>query len=293
MQSREALGLILGLIAVVVFGATLPMTRLAVGDLGPWFLTLARASGAGLIAVTVLLSLRRKPPRRQFGQLFLAAVLLVGGFPGLTGVAMQSVPAAHGGIVVGVLPLATIVAAALIDGERPSAGFWGCGIAGAALVVAFAVRHGTGPVAAGDLLLILAVACAAAGYTISGRLSRTMPGWEVISWTLVITLPVTLPATILLWPGPDRQVAASSWAALAYLAAMSMYLGFVAWNAGMALGGIARVSQVQLLQTFVTLAIAALILSERFDAETIGFALAVVAIVFLGRKFRIAPHGSK
>ncbi|MBV9244762.1 MAG: DMT family transporter, partial [Methylobacteriaceae bacterium] len=148
-------------------------------------------------------------------------------------------------------------------------------------------------VAAGDLLLILAVACAAAGYTISGRLSRTMPGWEVISWTLVITLPVTLPATILLWPGPDRQVAASSWTALAYLAAMSMYLGFVAWNAGMALGGIARVSQVQLLQTFVTLAIAALILGERFDAETIGFALAVVAIVFLGRKFRIASHGSK
>jgi drug/metabolite transporter (DMT)-like permease len=290
MRSRETLGLLLGLTGVVIFGGSLPMTRYAVVALDPWFITVARAAIAGLAAVIVILALRRPlPDRAAWPKLALASLLLVGGFPGFTGIAMTTVPASHGGVVVGLLPLATAAASALLMRERPSVAFWICGIAGAGLVILFALLHGGAEgFAAGDALLLLAVASAAVGYTLSASLSRTMPGWEVISWCVILALPVTIPATIWLWPADTVSIGWDIWAALAYLGLMSMYFGFFFWNAGMAMGGVARVSQTQLLQTFVTLGIAAVLNGETIDGATLAFAVAVVLVVMIGRRTRIA-----
>jgi drug/metabolite transporter (DMT)-like permease len=287
---RETLGFLLGFVGVVIFGATLPATRLAVVSFDPWFITFARASGAALPAVVLLAVLRRPFPRGHGLLLAIVALTLIVGFPGFSSLAMVSVPAAHGGVVLGVLPLATAAAAVIVNGERPSPAFWLLALIGAGLVTAFALRDNASGFAAGDIWLAAAAASAALGYAISGRLARQMPGWEVISWALLIALPLAAPVTALLWQPAYLAAPDSHWAALGYLAAFSMFLGFFAWNAGLALGGVARVSQVQLLQPFVTLAISAAILGEAVSGEMLGFALAVSAIVLLGRKARIGGY---
>jgi drug/metabolite transporter (DMT)-like permease len=281
---RETLGLMLGFLGVVIFGGTLPSTRLAVADLAPWFVTMGRAAVAGLMALAVLLFLRRPLPQKaQRRDFAIVALCLVIGFPGFAGLAMQTVPASHGGIVLGILPLATALCAAIFAGERPSPGYWICGVIGAALVVGFALRDSGMQLVLGDIYLFLAVVVCSVGYAFSGRLSRQMPGWEVISWALVLALPVTVMASLWLMPADLSSVRLSAWLGFGYAAVMSMYLGFFAWNAGLALGGVARVSQVQLLQTFVTLAIAAVVLDEVIDLSTAAFAVAVVGVVLLGR----------
>jgi drug/metabolite transporter (DMT)-like permease len=288
LRSTETLGLLLGLVGVVIFGGTLPLTRIAVAELDPWFVTAGRAAVAGLIALIVLVALRRPiPSPRAFLRIAGAALMLVGGFPTFSGFAMKLVPASHGGVVLGVLPLATAVVGAIVSRERPSAAFWASAVLGAAIVVAFSLRDGGGRFEIGDLLLICAVASAAIGYVLSAELARTMPGWEVISWAVLIALPVTLPLAI--WTGPPHvaSVSLGAWLSFLYLGVMSQYLGFFAWNAGLALGGVARVSQVQLLQTFVTLAVAALLNRERVDVVTWLSAVAVVGVVMLGRRARV------
>ena len=287
-MSRETLGLLLGFVGVCIFAGTLPFTRIAVEALDPWFVTAGRAAFSGLLAGAALIALRRPlPHRRSVAKIALACLLVVGGFPALIALAMTSVEASHGGVVLGVVPLATAAVSAWTTGERPSIGFWLAAVAGAALVAGFALRDGGGGFAAGDLLLAGAVLCAAFGYSVSGELTRGMAGWEVISWVLVIGLPVSLPLTILLWPSSPAAVPAAGWIGFAYVTVMSQYIGFFFWNAGLALGGIARVSQVQLLQTFVTLLIAAALNGERVDALTWLVAVLVVALVFAGRRARI------
>jgi drug/metabolite transporter (DMT)-like permease len=289
-SSRENLGLLLGFVAVVIFGGTFPATRIAVAVLDPWFVTAARVGFSGLGAALLLGALRRPlPPRADWPALAVVALCLVIAFPVLTAFAMVTVPAAHAGIVLGILPLATVATAALLAGERPSAGFWLLGTCGAALVIVYAVRNGgAGELAAGDLLLIGATAVNAIGYTLSARLSLRMPAWEVISWALAISLPIFGPATLLLWPSDAATVSATAWASVFYVALLPQFLAFFAWNAGLAIGGIARVSQIQLLQTFVTVALAAWINAEPVDLETVLFAAAVVGTVMLGRRMRVA-----
>jgi drug/metabolite transporter (DMT)-like permease len=283
-MSRETLGYLLGVLGVLIFGATLPATRLAVADLAPWFVTTGRAAVAGLLALAVLAALRRPfPPRDLRLDLVLASAALVVGFPGLIGLAMQTVPASQGGVVLGILPLATAIAGAAFAGDRPPWAFWAWGVAGAGLVLAFTLRESGLALSSGSAYLLAAVAVTGLGYVFSARVSRRMPGWETISWCCVIALPATLPAALLLWPPDIGAVRASAWAGFAYVAVMSQYIGFFAWNAGLAMGGVARVSQTQLLQTFVTLAVSAALLGERIDAATIVFAVAVVAVVLAGR----------
>lgn len=287
-REQESLGLLLGLLGVAIFAATLPLTRLAVPSLGPEFLTSARALIAGLLAAGLLLAGRRPPPRPQLPRLFVAALCLAVGFPGFSSFAMRSLPAAHGGVVIGVLPLATVVVAALIARERPSPSFWACALLGAVLVGGFALHRGGGALQWGDGLLLLAIGSAALGYTLSAQLSREMPARDVISWIVVIALPVSAPLTWLYRPAEPALVPLFAWACLAYLGAMSMFLGFFAWNAALALGGVARVSQTQLAQPFITIGLSALLLGERIDVETIVFAALVVGLVFAARKLRIA-----
>jgi drug/metabolite transporter (DMT)-like permease len=283
-------GLTLGALAVVLFGASLPATRLAVSALDPWFVTVARGAGAGLAAASVLLTLRRAVPWRDLPLLAAIAFCLVVGFPGLMAVAMRTVASAHGGVILGLLPMATAVAAIFVAGERPSPFFWTMSVLGAALVVAFSMREGLLVPVAGDLLLFAAVAICGTGYALAGTLSRRMPGWEVISWAVVLSLPVLLPLTFLLRPDDASSVPTANWTALAYLALVSQYLGFFLWNSALALGGVARIGQVQLLQPFATLLIAALLLGEVIDLHMVLFALAVVVVVALGIRAKVAAR---
>jgi drug/metabolite transporter (DMT)-like permease len=288
-SKREQLGYLLGFAGVAIFAGSLPATRLAVSALSPWFVTSARAAIAGLCALALLLVLRRPlPPRETWPSIALIVLGVVFGFPFFTALAMQTVPAAHGGVVLGILPLATAAAAVVMTHEKPGMGFWIAGLVGAALVVAFAVtRGGSLSLSPGDAQLVLAIISAAIAYTASGALTRSMPGWEVISWVLVVSLPLSLLACVLTFPENLAAVPAEAWLGLLYSAVMAQWMGFFFWNAGLAMGGIAHVSQVQLLQPFVTVGLAALVNRERIDLQTILFAAAVVATVAVGMRMRV------
>lgn len=290
---RDGFGLLLGLVGVTIFGGTVPATRIAVAGLDPFFITAGRAAVAGLMAATILLVLRRAwPSARQFRLMVLAGLLMVLGFPSLMALGLQTVPAAHAGVVLGIMPLTTAAAASLILGERPSPRFWFFAVLGTVVVVAFALRDGGGRFDIGDLYLLAAGILSSTGYVYSGALSREMPGWEVICWILLIALPLSLPVALWLAPAAPALVPARCWAGFAYVSVFSMFLGFFAWNAGMGLAGVARVSQMQLLQIFVTLGLSATVNGEPVDLLTVAAAVLVVAIVAMGRKAQVAgPAG--
>jgi drug/metabolite transporter (DMT)-like permease len=278
--SRERLGLLLGFVGMAIFGGTLPATRIAVSAIDPMAVTALRSAIAGLASLALLIVLRRPFPPRMLRFQLMTTMLCVGiMFPLLMALAVRTVDAAHGGVVLGALPIGTALVAVLITHERPKPLFWIASLAGAGLVVAFALRQGGGALSAGDLLLFAAVAVSAIGYAFSGRLAAQMPGWEVISWALVFGLPISLPAAVLTMPADLSQIAPKPWLALCYIALFSQWIGFFAWNAGLAMGGIARVSQMQLLQPFVTFALAAFFNGETITPQIVLFALAVVATV--------------
>jgi drug/metabolite transporter (DMT)-like permease len=294
--SRERLGLLLGFIGMAIFGGTLPATRIAVAEIDPIALTSLRTAIAGLCSLALLLVLRRPlPPRALWLQLVIAMLCVAILFPLLMSMGMQRVDASHGGVVLGVLPIATALAAVAITHERPRPLFWIASVAGAALVVAFSLREGGGAFSTGDLLLFAAVAVSAIGYAFSGRLTSQMPGWEVISWILVIGLPLSIPAAVLTMPHDVGQIALRPWLGLLYVALFSQWIGFFAWNAGLAMGGIARVSQIQLLQPFVTFALAAFFNDETITLQILLFAAAVVVTVAISTRTRasVAPAPSK
>ena len=288
-------GLWLGLLGIVIFSVTLPMTRLAVGtadapQMSGVFIAMGRAVVAAGLSGFFLLATRAPLPQRQhWGALTMTAGGVVFGFPLFTSLAMRYVEAVHASVIVGVLPLATAAVGALLHRQRPSFGFWLCAAVGSAMVVAFAILRSGGGTGLGihmaDVLLLAAMLCAAVGYGYGGRLSQHMRAEHVICWALVLSLPLTLPLAWLSWPA--LPVKASAWGAFAYVAVFSMWLGFFAWYRGLALGGTVRVSQVQLVQPFLSMLVSVPLLGEQLDAVTVGFGLAVIATVFIGKKMPV------
>lgn len=290
-RRAELKGYLLGFIGVLVFGTTIPMTRMAVAELDPWLVTIGRALVASVLAALTLLVTRpRVPERAEWGRFAVYAFAAVLAFPLLLGFAMQHAPASHGGIVLGATPLLTAMVSVAFAGERPSLAFWVTGFAGLATVVVYTLLSGAG--AAGfhwaDILLALTAISGAFNYTFGGELSRRRSGWEVICWALVFSVPALL---VLLWwlaPPINWSAGPRAWAGFAFVSLFSMFLGFFAWNKGLALGGISKVSQVQLIQPFVALAGAWALLGERVGPLELGFAGLVVLIVALGRRTRVA-----
>ena len=284
----ETRGLWLGLLGVVIFAMTLPMTRLAVGpaddpQLPPLFVTAGRAAFAGLLAAVYLIVTRAPRPRAELVPTFYVSALgTVVGFPLFIGLALRHVDAMHAAVVTGLMPLATAVAAAMWFRQRPSNAFWACASAGCALVVAFALVQGSGRLTLADALLLGAVASTAMGYVAGAQLASQMRAEQVICWVLVLSLPLTLP--VAWWSWPAQPVRAASWGGFAYVTLFSMWLGFFAWYRGLALGGTVRVSQVQLVQPFLSLLFAVPVLGERLEPLTVAFALAVIATVFVGKR---------
>jgi len=273
-----------GLLGVVVFSLTLPMTRVAVAELPPLLIGLGRALVAAVPAIVLLaLTRSRLPDRREWPGVVLAAAGVVAGWPMASTLAMQTVPASHGAIFNGLLPLSTAAFAAWRSGERPSMGFWLWALAGAALVTGYAMRQGHGALQPGDLWLLLAVLLGGMGYAEGARVSRTLGGWRTICWALAISapfllLPVSWMASRASLPSHDALYAC------AYLAFGSMFLGFFAWYRGLAVGGIARVGQIQLIQPFLTVLAAAAFFKEAVEPSTFLFAAAVIAIIAGGRR---------
>ena len=275
-----------GLMGVVIFSGSLPATRLALQDFDPLFLTFARACIAGVLALAiVLLRSERWPQGRQWLSLAVVALGVVVGFPLLTALALQHVTSAHSIVFVGLLPLATAVFGVLRGGERPRPVFWVFSLMGSALVAGFAFREGVTAAPLGDALMLLAIVLCGLGYAEGGRLARTMGGWQVISWALVLSLPIMMLAMLRWWPGQWTGVRLASWLSLAYVALFSMFLGFVFWYRGLAQGGIAAIGQLQLLQPFLGLALAAWLLHEPVSAAMLVVTVAVVLCVAGAKKF--------
>ncbi|WP_425146216.1 DMT family transporter [Deinococcus sp.] len=273
-------------LGVVCFSLTLPATRLAVPQFGSYTVGFGRAVIAGALALALLLIRReRLPAREHWLGLGLVALGVVFGFPVFTSLALRSVPAAHGAVVVGLLPAATAVAAVLLAREQPRPAFWVVCALGVAAVLIFAAVTGAGQFQIGDVYMLLAVGFAAVGYAEGGRLARVMDGWRVISWALVLALPVAILA-VLLAPWPAQWPSWTAWIAFGYVAVVSMFLGFFAWYRGLALGGVARAGQTQLVQPVLTVVWSALLLGERLDARTVLAALFVVACAGLSRLTR-------
>ncbi|MBN8514595.1 MAG: DMT family transporter [Candidatus Accumulibacter sp.] len=287
-MTGEAKGMWLGLLGVAAFSLTLPATRVAVASLSPLFVGMGRVVVAALpAAIYLLLNRRGWPSRKQFKSLVVVALGVAFGFPVLSALAMREVDASHAGIMLGVLPLATAAAGAAFSGERPSAGFWAMALLGSLLVVAFSLKEGGGSVNWADMALLAAVASAAIGYAEGTRLTRSLGGVQVISWAVVIAAPVLLiPAGV--FAPVSVAVPLEAWLAFLYVSLVSQFLGFIPWCRGLALGGIARVGQTQLLQPFFTLAAAALFLSESVDALALVIAVLVCLTVAVGRKMRVA-----
>jgi drug/metabolite transporter (DMT)-like permease len=286
--TSERLGWWLGLLGVTIFAMTLPMTRLAVGDqsapqLSPLFVVAGRAALAALLSLAFLLAVRAPRPRgSDWKMLALSGLGTVIGYPLFLGLALRRVDAMHAAVITGVLPLATALVAALVLRQRPSSGFWACAVGGCTLVILFAWQAGGGGLQWADLLLLCAVVSAAYGYVIGARLAAKSSAEQVICWVLVISLPLTAPVMLFTWP--TQGVSTGAWVGFGYVTLFSMWLGFFAWYRGLALGGTMRVSQVQLLQPFLSMLFAVPVAGERLDAVTLLFALAVMATVLLGRK---------
>lgn len=279
-----------GLLGVAIFSLTLPMTRLVVGHMDPLLVGLGRALLAALPAALWLIATgSRKPTPAEWRGIALSACGIVVGWPLASTLAMQSVPAAHGAVFNGLLPLSTALFAAWRAGERPARGFWVWAVAGAVLVTGFALAQGHGSLQTGDLWLALAVVLDGLGYAEGARVARTLGGARTICWTLVACAPLLAAPVGWLAAAQGELPAPGVLAAFAYLAFFSMFLGFFAWFRGLASGGIARVGQVQLLQPFLSVVAAAACFGEDVPASTWFFAVAVVAVITCGRR---AAQGS-
>ena len=298
---HENLGLWLGFLGIVIFALTLPMTRMATGtvdapQMSPWFVTWARAALAGVLSGIYLLAVRApRPTPSQRGPLLLSLVGNVVGYPLLLGWALRHVTASHAAVITSLMPLATAAAAAWLMHQRARLGFWVFAALGSALVAVYSLLrasqmgHGFG-LSWADTLLVGAVVAGSLGYVAGAKVTASLGAEKVISWVCVMALPITLPGAWLTWP--EHAIAPSAWLALVYVGVFSMWAGFFAWFRGLSLGGPLRVSQLQLLQPFITILAAVPLLGESLDAMTLGFALLVVTTVFMGRRMANTPKSN-
>jgi len=275
-----------GLTGVVIFSGSLPATRIAVGGLSPLFLTSARAAIAAALGALLLAAARqRRPAAADLLPLAVVSLGVVVGFPLLTALALQTITAARSIVFVGLLPLATALFAVVRAGERPQAPFWLFSSLGAAVVAGFALANGGNGAAAGDAAMLGAILLCGLGYAEGARLSRRLGGWQVISWALLIAAPLAIVTAVVTRPADFATVSPAAWIGLGYVSVFSMLVGFVFWYRGLARGGIAGVGQLQLLQPFLGLALAAALLDETVAWPMAAATGAVVGCVALARRF--------
>lgn len=285
-MERSASGWVNGLIGVIIFSGSLPATRVAVQAFDPVFLTVIRAAIAGILGLGLLVAFReRRPGRGDLVSLVIVALGVVVGFPLLSALALQYVTSAHSIVFIGLLPLSTAIFAVVRGGERPKPAFWVFSILGSALVAGFAISQGLTASPAGDALMFAAIIVCGLGYAEGAKLSRSLGGWQVISWALVVSLPAMAVLAVVYRPPTLAGVGWPAWVGLAYVSLFSMLIGFVFWYRGLAQGGIASVGQLQLLQPFFGLALAATLLREPVTPAMLLVTVAVIGCVVGARKY--------
>ena len=275
-----------GFIAVLIFSGSMPATRLAVMDMSPIFVTVARATIAALLAMGVLIAFREKRPSSKYLiSLVIVALGVVIGFPLLSAFALQHITSAHSLVFLGLLPMVTAAFAVLRGGERPKPIFWFFSIAGSLLVIGYAIYQGINAAPTGDILMLLAIVLCGLGYAEGAKLSKTLGGWQVISWALLLSLPLMLPLMFIYQPVSFAEVSTAAWLSLAYISLFSMFIGFIFWYRGLAQGGTAAVGQLQLLQPFFGLALAATLLHEKVSIGMLAITMGVILCVAGSKKF--------
>lgn len=300
--NQEKQAWVWGLIGITLFAVTLPMTRLAVGtvqepQLSPWFVTFGRAAVAGILSIAYLLWQKKRgslniPTAAEWPLLGVTAVGVIIGFPLFLALALRHVPSTHAAVVTALLPLSTAVLGALWFRQRPSAGFWACALLGSCLVLGFMVwRAGGIYLGAANIYLLIAMTTGALGYIGGARLTPRLGAEQVICWVLVCFLPVTAPIAWWFAPTAPSEIQPMGWVGFAYVALFSMWIGFFAWYRALAIEAV-RVSQMQLIQPFLSLLFAVPLIGENLDATTLAFALAVIAVVFIGKKMPIHSAAS-
>ncbi|MBL4766604.1 MAG: DMT family transporter [Rhodobacteraceae bacterium] len=275
-----------GLLGVIIFSASLPATRIAVGGFSPLFLTSARAVIAAALGIMLLVALKQsRPSRSDFVSLVVLAIGVVVGFPLLTALALQHITSAHSIVFIGLLPFSTAIFGVLRGGERPKPLFWLFSCLGSLTVATFALIQSVETSLQGDLLMVAAIVVCGLGYAEGAVLSRRLGGWQVISWALVLSLPFMIVLALATLPETWTGISISAWAALGYVSVFSMLIGFVFWYRGLAIGGIASVGQLQLLQPFFGLMLAGFLLREPIEVSMIGVTLFVVLCVAGSKRF--------
>ena len=287
-------GFLLGCLGIVGFSFSFPATKLALDGFDPWLVAFGRAAVAGLLAIAYLAAIRAPAPTRsQWRRLAIVSSGVIVGFPLFTSVALVTSDSAHGAIVIAVLPAATALAAVARAGERPGPAFWIAAGTGLAVVLAFVLHEASGALTAADGFLLAGTALCALGYAEGGALARELGGARTISWALVLSLPLTIPVTVAVAattsPDPDSTAVIG----LAYVAAISMFLAFFAWYAGLARGGVARVGQVQLVQPLLTLLLSAVVLGEHLTADMLVAGAAVLACVAATQRARVGVRSPR
>lgn len=285
-MNRTTQGWIFGFLGMLVFSGSLPATRLAMAGFDPVFLTVARAVLAASVALVLLIvTCQSLPDRRDFRSLLIVSLGTVVGFPLLTALALQYVTSAHSLVFIGLLPLSTAIFGVLRGGERLHPVFWLFSGLGSALICGYALRNGLHGALKGDLLMLAAIVVCGLGYAEGATLSRRMGGWQVICWALVVALPLMLALLFVTLPADWSHIGVASWWSLGYVAIFSSLVGFLLWYRGLALGGIGAVGQLQLLQPFFGMVLAAVILSETVDPTMVMVTLAVIVCVFGAKRF--------
>ncbi|MFD0701460.1 DMT family transporter [Myroides pelagicus] len=279
-------GWINGFIGVLLFSGSMPATKIAVLSLDPLFVTASRAAIAGVLALICLLAFKEKrPTKQQILPLLIVAIGGVIGFPLLSALALQHITSAHSLVFLGILPMSTAVFAVIRGGEKPKPIFWLFSIMGSLLVIGFAVLQGGTSSLIGNVLMLLAIILCGLSYAEGAKLSKSLGGWQVISWAVVLSLPISIACVVTTLPIAATLVPVSAWVGTAYLGVFSMFVGFVFWYKGLAQGGIAQVGQLQLLQPFFGLALAAFLLNEQVSSNMLLVTLGVILCVAGSKKF--------
>ncbi|WP_213033707.1 DMT family transporter [Acinetobacter calcoaceticus] len=286
-MNRFMNGWVNGFIGVAIFAGSLPATRVAVMGFEPGFLTAARAAIAGILGLILILVLKQKKPAKQdWWPLAIVAIGVVIGFPLFTALALQYMNAAHSIVFVSLLPLATAIFAVLRGGEKPNQFFWIFAVLGSAVVFAYMFFiSGDTALGIGDFYMLMAIIFCGFGYAEGGVLSRKIGGWQVICWALILSLPFMLFLTIFYMPTSFQNISASAVVGLIYVSLFSMLIGFFFWYKGLAQGGIAAISQLQLLQPLMGLAIAAALLHEHVSWSMLVVTAATLLCVAAAKKF--------
>jgi drug/metabolite transporter (DMT)-like permease len=280
-------GFLLGALGVLIFSLTMPMTKVALENnaMSPWFVWAGRTVLAALAGTAFLLITRAKlPPRTAWLPIAGATLGIVFGWPLLNTIALQTVPSSHAAVVNGILPLSTAVIGATLNRERLAAGFWVCAALGTVLVCGYAWSRASGTLHTADAIMLVSIVLGGLGYASGAIATKYLSGPEVISWALIFGLPATFVIALSTSPAAPTAVPVNAWLAFAYLGLMSQWIGFFFWYRGLAMGGIARVSQVQLVQLFFTLAFSALLLGEKIEPAMFGVAVTTVMLIAIGRK---------